>query len=211
MTDQAGIQAKIWRGYGKAARKLGAEYQFRRPAAGAFPGTALFTRLVSINAEDMTYRKPDKYGKATKYAVVDGTGVAPGDYFIGPEGTFFIAAMQPLLPILAVECNRTVVFARVPNDPGVGARGYSGMTARSELPYASRVPCSILQGTKGERNEAKLPADTRVPWWAVLVPAAVGTVQYGDTITDDLNQRYVVSSAELTALGYRITATLAVA
>ena len=41
------------------------------------------------------------------------------------------------------------------------------------------------------------------------MPAQVGTVNYGDLIIDDLGRRYVVSSSELTDLGYRITASMA--
>ncbi len=42
------------------------------------------------------------------------------------------------------------------------------------------------------------------------MPASVGRVLYGDLIVDDLGLRYIVSSAELTGLGYRVTAILAV-
>jgi hypothetical protein len=208
MTNQASIQSKIWRGYAKAAQKLGSAYQFYRPN-GSYPGAPLFTRTVSLNAEDMKYGKPNKYGKPTWYMVADGNGLQPGDYFVGQQGTFFIAAMQPLLPILAVECNRTVSISRVQAPTSVGTQGYGGMTAENEVAFAAGVPCSILQGTKGEKTEVNLPADTRLPWWVILLPASVGEVNYGDLIIDDLGRRYVVSSAELTDLGYRLTATMA--
>src|ERR1700722_19714522 len=64
------------------------------------PGDLLFELPVSLNAEDMKYGKPNKYGKPTWYALVDGTNLEVGDYFVGPEGTFFVATLQPLLPIL---------------------------------------------------------------------------------------------------------------
>ena len=206
MPNQATIQSRIWRGYAKAAERLGAPFAFHRPSSGNFPGDLLFTRSVSLNAEDMKYGRPDKYGKATWYALVDGTGLQPGDYFIG-AGAYFIAGMSPLLPILAVECNRTVTLERTKTSPGIGARPYSAIAYDQ---YAVDVPCSILQGTKGERNSANLPGDTRLPWWTVLLPAAVGSVGYGDAATDELGNKYIVSSAELTELGYRLTAALAV-
>ncbi|WP_218575176.1 hypothetical protein [Limnoglobus roseus] len=196
---------------------LGSACQFSRPASGVTPtvwtdpvthtlNNPLFCRYVSLNAEDMKYSKPNKYGKATWYALVDGCGLQPGDYFVGSEGTFFVAALQALLPILVVECNRTVTLSRVPRQTAVGAVSYSGMTQQNETPYVSGVPCSILQGTKGEKNEADLPGDVRLPWWVLLMPASVGTVLYGDLIVDDLGKRYIASSVELTDLGYRITA-----
>src|SRR5664279_4097675 len=91
----ASIQGKIWKGYARAASKLGSDYQFYRPEYGklqlegggslllegggsfnlegapGYPGNPLFIRPVSLNAEDMNYRKPNKYGKATWYALVD--------------------------------------------------------------------------------------------------------------------------------------------
>ncbi len=209
MVSQSFIQAKIWRGYNIAAQKLGATYQFYRPSGGSFPGTATISLPVSLNAEDMKYGKPNKYAKATWYALVDGTTLDVGDYFIGPQGTFFVAALQPLLPIFVVECNRTVTLSRVQMPAGIAAPAYGGMTAANEIAYANGVPCSILQGTKGEKSDANLPADTRMPWFNVLMPASVGSVQYGDLMVDDRGYRYVVSSAELTDLGYRLTATLA--
>jgi hypothetical protein len=206
MTNQALIQAKVWNGYAQAAKRLGVSYQFYRPA-GSYPGAAVISLPVSLNAEDMKYSKPQKYGKATWYALVDGTSLQAGDYFIGPQGTFFVAGLQPLLPILVVECNRTVSLSRVAALSGINAPSYGGM--QNEVAYATGVPCSILQGTKGEKGDVGLPADTRMPWWNILMPASVGAVIFGDLIIDDMERRYIVSSSELTSLGYRLTAMLA--
>jgi hypothetical protein len=255
------IQSKIWRGYNIAAKKLGSKHQFFRPSLKAFnteqggklnteaggdllltalkdfPGERLFTRHVSLNAEDMKYNRPNKYGKPTWYALVDGQDLQAGDYFIHEDshkgllledggsllteakgkfllegalkGTYFIAALQPLLPILVVECNRVVSLFKPGAQSGIGAQGYGGTTAANETLYAESVPCSILQGTKGEKSEANLPDDTRSPWWTVLMPSAVGRIAPDDIMIDDLDQRYVISSNELTDLGYRCTAMMA--
>src|ERR1035441_8627498 len=92
------VQSKIWRGYERAAVKIGSLCQFYRPehnklqlqgggdlllegegslelqGSRNYPGTALFTRYASLNAEDMKYGKPNKYGKSTWYALFDGRG-----------------------------------------------------------------------------------------------------------------------------------------
>lgn len=213
----ATVQARIWKGYAKSASVLGFSCQFYRPTpwdgspwTGNFLGTSTSTLPVSLNAEDMKYGKPNKYGKATWYALVDGTSLQAGDYFIGPQGTFFIAALQPLLPILAVSCNRTVSIYRPQTQTGVGAQPYGGNTASNQVLLVSGVPCSILQGTKGEKSEANLPGDTRSPWWSILMPG-LGRVMPDDIIIDDLEQRYVVSSPEQSDLGLRITAMMALA
>jgi hypothetical protein len=239
MANQASIQASIWRGYARAAAKLGAPYQFYRPHAGNFPGNRTVCIPVSLNAEDMKYGKPRGYAKATFYLLADGTHIRVGDYclsqsqasltidvpwedrfggvigesmavdFPPPPEMFFIAAMQPLLPILTVLCNRTVSIGRVTAPAGITAPSYGGMTRDNATPYVKGIPCSIIQGTKGEKGQVNLPGDTRAPWWTILMPASVGSVKYGDLIIDDLGTRYVVSSSELTALGYRITAMMA--
>ena len=207
MTDQASIQSKIWRGYAKAAQKLGLSYAHYRPLTALNPISApnQLPALFASFSPDGGYKKPSGYGKPLWQCLADGAQLRVGDYLAGGS-TYFVAAVQPLLPVLAVECNRTASLYRVGNDPTAGAQGYGGMTAANEVAYATAFPCSILQGTKGEKNDAGLPADTRLPWWTFLLPAAAGTVRYGDLITDDLGNRYVASSVELTDLGYRITA-----
>lgn len=173
------------------------------------PGNYLFTLKVSLNAEDMKYGKPNKYGKATWYALVDGTNLEVGHYFIGPQGTFFVAAMQPLLPILVVECNRVVSIFRPQAQTVDGIAPYGGNTADNQTLLVAGRPCSILQGTKGEKADASLPGDTRSPWWAILMPEAAVDIRMDDIIVDDRGIRYVASSVELSDLGYRITAMMA--
>ena len=175
----------------------------------ALPGNYLFTLKVSLNAEDMKYSRPQKYGKATWYALVDGTNLEVGHYFTGPQGTFFVAALQPLLPILVVECNRVVSIFRPQAQTTDGIAGYGGNTDETETLLVAGRPCSILQGTKGEKPEANLPGDTRSPWWTVLMPVAAVDIRMDDILVDDRGIRYALSSVEITSAGYRITAMTA--
>jgi hypothetical protein len=276
MTNAATIQARVYRGYGIAARVIGDTYKFYRPgsppiptgnfdtpgrtqddgqkfdqsfeqfdtgdtfdgdksfdqavnpdlidqtkfdAAGATfdigtsfdqPGNLLFSLPVSLNAEDMSYKKPRGYGKATWYALVDGTNLEVGDYFVGPQGTFFVATLQSLLPILVVECNRTVSIFRPQAQAGLGLGPYGGNTDTTETLLVSGRPCSILQGTKGEKADTNLPGDVRSPWWSILMPYAGVDITFDDIIVDDLGRRYAISSPELSDRGWRITAMSAV-
>lgn len=173
------------------------------------PGNLIGSWYVSLNAEDMKYGRPNKYGKPTWYALVDGTDLQVGDYFIGPQGTFFIAAMQPLLPILVVECNRTINIYRPQTLTGIGAQDYGGTTDANLTLLAGNRPCSILQGTKGEKSEANLPGDVRAAWYAILLPESGIVIDPDDIIEDDLGRRYAVSSTELSDLGWRLSAMIA--
>ncbi|UQV43443.1 hypothetical protein KIV45_15865 [Janthinobacterium lividum] len=208
--DGSTIQNRLYRGYAKAAQKIGIAHDQYRPAGALTPlaaGNKLASLPASFNAESFAYGKPNKYGKPTWYAIVDGAQTRVGDYLVGPSGTFFIAAQQALLPILAVECNRTINILRPQQQTGVGAVGYGGDTDDNETLLMQAWPASVLQGAKGEKNETNLPGDVRSPWWAVLLPALPGVLlRTADIITDDLGRRLLVSSAELTDMGWRITA-----
>ncbi|OVE45666.1 hypothetical protein [Chromobacterium violaceum] len=209
--DGTKLNAKVWAGYAKAAKKTGTTYQHFRPTGASNPmdaGNRLADMPVSLNAEDPRFARPNVYGKATWYAVADGSQLRVGDYIVGIEGTLFVAALQQLLPIFMVDCNRTISVLRETRAAGVGQLPYGGDTTDIEQPLMTGWPASVLQGPKGEKNETALPGDVRTPWWVILFPAWPGVVlRTSDIITDDLGRRYIVSSAELTDLGWRLTAS----
>lgn len=210
----ATINAKVWAGYAKAANIIGTEYQHFRPSSATNPlasGNAMAPLMVSLNADDPKYARPEVYGKATWYAVADGSQLQIGDYIVGIEGTLFIAAMQQMLPIYVVDCNRTVSVLRV--SMGASSEGFvgqSGDTPSTEAVLMSGWPASIRQGGKAEQNGVRLPTDVKTPGWAILLPAWTGVaLRTSDIVTDDLGRKYLVSSAELTEMGWRIVATQA--
>ena len=211
--DAATIQARIYAGYAKVALRIGFSADQYRPATALNP-TAIGNKLRSIpasfNAEDMTYSKPNKYGKATWFGLFDGRLTAPGDYLKNTQdGTFFIAAQQTNLPILLVSCNAVVDIHRPQQQSGVGTLSYGGNTAATESALMAQWPCSILQSGKGDKD-LLLPGDVKSPQWSILLPYFAGvTLRTADIILDNLARRYIVNSAELTDLGWRITAAQA--
>lgn len=136
-----------------------------------------------------------------------------GDYIIDPDnGTFFIISQETFKAPMCVLTNQTLTFLRpgsAPSGPGF----YGGDETATEVPLLTRWPCAVSAGTKGERGDAGLPEDPRDPWVQILLPSVGGVqLRYGDIVVDDqtIPQRYVLSSCELTSLGYRLTASLAV-
>lgn len=206
--DGAKLQAKVYKGYGKAAQRIGYPYQQYRPTSANNPlATTPVQTLYASFTTNFTYNQPNKYGQATWLGIFDGTNVDVGDYFVGHGGTFFIAAMQDTLPIYCVQCNRTLSAYRVSMDNAVGQIGYGGDTQQTEALLMQNWPASVLQGTKGEQNDAKLPGDVRTPWWAILMPDYNGILlRTSDILKDELGRRYIISSAELTDMGWRLTA-----
>jgi hypothetical protein len=131
------------------------------------------------------------------------------DYLGGGSGAmFFIASMPASQTVLAVECNRTLTFVRAQTQTEVGAVSrYEGTTTDTETPLMSKWPASVLQGASSEAFQVMPAACAQPSWWTILVPSADGIVlRSGDFATDDLDRRYVISSAELTRCGWRITA-----
>jgi hypothetical protein len=213
--DGANLQGKIYKGYAKAAAHIGLPCSQYRPTSATGPviasGNLLSVIQGSFNAQDMAYGKPNAYGKPLWYCLADGRLLQVGDYLVRSDGAiYFIAGMQPLLPILSVECNRMVDVLRPQQLSGPGVAEYGGNTAATETGLMSGWPASILQGTKGDRSDANLPGDTRNPYWSILLPIwPEVNLRSGDIVADDIDRRYVISSAELSDLGWRITAAQA--
>lgn len=190
------------------ARRTGTMHAFSRPADPLNPyGAAPYQSQMAIFNQDYRFSKPNKYGVAQWYGMFDGLQCQPGDLINGDAGSFFIAAMQNCLPILCVQCNRTVSVLRAQQGNQSGLAGWGGDSGDVETTLMAGWPASILQGTKGEKNDVGLPMDVRTPWFAILLPAYSGIIlRTSDIVTDEIGGRYVISSAELTDLGWRLTA-----
>lgn len=208
--DGATLQKRVYAGYAKAALRVGLPHDIYRPDTPVNPLATINkqqTLQASFNPEDMHYRKSSRVGKPTWFALLDGRLVQVGDYIVGPTATYFIAAMPALLPILAIVCNQTIDILRPQQQPGVGALGYGGDIDANETALMTAWPASVVQGTKGERSDVNLPGDVRTPWWLIMIPALPSVIlRSGDIIKDDLSRRYVISSAELSEMGWRLTA-----
>lgn len=209
--DGEKLQGKVYYGYAQSAKRIGLAFQQHRltdALAGLTDGNIVGTMLASFNALDMKYAKANGYGKPVWYCLADGRLLAVGDYLVRGTSTFFIAGMQPLLPILAVECNRVLGFFRPQQQSGVGVAPYGGNTMQNQQPLAVGMPAAVIQGSKGEKNETSLPGDVKSPWWSIMIPSLPGNVQLrtDDVAIDENGRRYVLSSSEQTDLGWRFTA-----
>jgi hypothetical protein len=230
--DAAKINAKIYAGRGKAALRLGFDYDLYRPTSNFQPlDNSILTLKAAFNAADNNYRKPNLYNKPIWFGDFDGRLTQPGDYLAYGMQVFFIAAQQSLLPIVCIECNRAVtVISGSSSDgssspPTSGIQPYSGLCADSETPelgnagsaqlqdtniqtfdskFGGRWPCSILLGGR-EQNSTVTPTSIKQEGWIILLPPSITMViNSGDIVVDDLGRRYEVIGAELTDMGWRI-------
>jgi hypothetical protein len=216
MVSQAAIQAKVNRGLGVAAIEIGVGCEWYRASSAYSPisdGNWLGTLQVLFDtAPDLMQRTPRRRDKPEEwFGAFDTTRVLVGDYLTTPNSeTLFVGAIDPFRPARLVLCNRTVDIRQPAMKVGYGAiGGYGGDTRAAETVLASSWPCAIVQGSKGETGDARLPGDVKLPWSIVILPVIPHVVLRNDLIlVDDLNFRRIVSQAELTPLGWRLSVVL---
>jgi hypothetical protein len=213
MVDFARIQQKIYKGYGKAAIRLGTSHAIYRSTDGNNPikiGNFLFNQLVGID-QDYTYKKAKKYGDPTWQFLPENALLLQNfDYMVNQGNTYFIIDVMPtdrLNPILCVECNTIITVTRPTQPTGTGAVGYGGYLPATATTLLTSCPASVLEGTKGETNTLKLPLDTRSPYYKILLPYLGGIqLRISDLVSLPNGNRLVISSVELTGLGWRLQA-----
>lgn len=218
--DGPTLQGKVYGGYAKAALRVGLPYGIYRPTIAASPlasGNLISTTNAAFtvhSSSGFNFDKPRDYEKATFHALLDGTQTKVGDFLVsaGNPGPFFIAGMDPLVPLLAILCNRVVTVA-TPGPSGF-TPGYSATYAgtigapsqTNEAPIVTAWPAAILQGARSVSDKI-LPGDVGRGMWTVLLSAYPGaSIRGGDIISDDIGNRYVVRTSELTSLGWRLAA-----
>jgi len=217
------LQTLVWKGGNRAAAHAGILYSQYRPTG---PGNPLLTTPLStaFSAAFLPNPKASKfvgYGVATWQAILDGSQVLPGDYFVAGSGqnnpteqTFFIASMQPLLPIMAVETNETITVERSVTPGQVGLLPYGGERKSTMTTLLTDWPVSMLLKGKKEKNPTGLGSDTPQTEMEVLLPFIQGVTPElwpGDFfVVPPMNVTYVAQNVELTDLGYRIRATLVI-
>jgi hypothetical protein len=206
--DAASLQDRTSRGLGTAARRIGAQTDAYRPRGTSDPLARAnrFLRLpAAFTGPDGKFAKPNGYGDALWFGVFDAAYTRPGDYLVQDGGTWFVAAQQPLLPVLCVRTNRTVSFMRPAAPDGVGVNTYGGIALSTATPLIGGWPASVLGASAGGRPSANLPSDSSAGTWTVLLPSVAGVVpRPADLMIDDLDRTGIVASAEITDLGWRL-------
>lgn len=216
--DGAAIQQKVYAGYAKAAAIIGTSFDQYRPAGADSPlaaGNKVASILAALDSSpSYGFHKPNEYGDATWYALINASAIQAGDYITNGTGTYFVAAKQPLLPVLMVECTQTIRVVRQQLQAAVGAVGYGGLQTAAEVPVigstdpATHWPASILLGGGGGGQGLGLPGGVMPAGRRILLPPSVPvTLLAGDLVYDDLGRRFIITAPELTELGWRINAT----
>ena len=202
--SRASVEDAIRYGNGVAARQLGAACQLYRPR-GAVQAICAASLLMRLPAHFEPLRQHGSgYGHPLHTGVLDASYTRAGDYLRGGGATWFVASQEPLLPVLCVRTTCVVNLLRTAQPPSVGLSGYGGLVRAAADPVLTGWPASVLASGLG-LDRAGLPGDAGSGGWSVLLPTFGGIfIRGGDLLTDDLGRAGVVTSAELSELGWRL-------
>jgi len=204
-----------------AAQVLGlpfSQYRCTGPGPAIAAGNLLGTPPAWITADKtLLDAAPFVYGKPFGFAAIDPTLTQPGDYLVGSlvlggvQSTFFISSQDVPAPIQVVRCNSVVSIARAADALAAGSTGtYSGLAVEDAAPFMTGWPAAILQMSSGSKMDGtgmQLPTDGKLPGQNIYLPGTCPAIRFNDIITDANGVRYAVSNAELTPLGWRLTAS----
>ena len=141
-------------------------------------------------ARKLRYRAVE-YDRPLWNGVFDAAYTRVGDYLVRPDGTWFVAAQQPLLPVLCVRADRIVSFVRAAAPTASGVNTYGGVTAATNTPLLRNWPASVRTASAAGPSAAALPGDASVTYWTVLLPCYPGVVlRLADLMIDDLESQF---------------------
>ena len=194
---------RVSKALGNAARRIGTQYIVYHPR-GCIAPLSPRHRVIKLHAGVEPIRGAGAgvggYGVALWRGIFDSLYTSPGDYLQGHGGTFFIASQLPLQPILLVKTTHVVTISRpLP----VASGGYSGFTENSASLIIEGWPALLVEA--GGRIEGTLPK-THYCNWLILLPSLPTLPEVADVLSDDLGRRFVVASAQLNDLGWRLRA-----
>jgi hypothetical protein len=216
MVSQASIQAKVAFGLGKAATALGAPCPWYRPsgpgqviAAANSLGTLQVLLDTSAGVPQLV---PEAFEKPAEwFGAFDTTGVQAGDYIVAAPATdgvtspFFVAALDWFRPARLVRCNNVVTVCRPPLSARSGLNPYGANTLASETAVLTQWPAAITTMLRVARGDVELPGEAGVGRWTVMLPTSVpADLRTSDIVILQDGARAIVTTSELTPLGWRL-------
>lgn len=202
-------QQLIYRGYGKAATQIGfgcIVYRSSSLLSPISPGNVVASNVPASFTTGFEYSEYNKPKNPFWTALIDGNALQIGDWVVGPQGTYYIADMQKILPIAAVNCNRVVSIVR----PGYSG---SGPMEQTDVAIASNLP--IFTYTSGNRGKRPAgfpgPSETEAPMpelECIINSHDSNAIRKSDVIIDELGDRYVIETHNPTSFGHIVLARI---
>jgi hypothetical protein len=210
--DDLILQDRLNRAAGRAASLTGAPHDLLRPVntvAPLGPGNRILKLHVTFLPLGGRHTRPVTFGDTLWEAVLDSAYTRPGDLLrrIDTGSIYFIAAQQPLLPVLCVRASRRLDITRPAAPSATGLNAYGGTVTATDTTLATGWPASVLVGAGQGTGQSGIAADLPAGTWQVLLPVSLNlTLRIGDRLTDDLGRTAVIATSELSDLGWRLQA-----
>ncbi len=217
--------------YATTAAALGTPYRVYRSTGNNPLSTAPIETtpvvVTSAKSSGFDFKRSSTFEDLLFAMQADFSNIRIGDYLVGSSGTFFIADMPPLRPVVAVQCNRLATISRsnsernvaggqaqgLPSQPGSTGR-YRGVSTAvvpsgaGETDIVIGIPCAMIGSTGRATGTGETPTDAPGPSrWRIYLPqsaAPKGTIHDRDIVTDEEGIRHQVSAAGWTPVGYRL-------
>jgi hypothetical protein len=212
--DGVRLADRLAYGAGCVARRVGFLHDAYRPDGPEAPVDLAkrFLRLpVAFVLPGGSVSAPSGFAVPFRQAWADWSYLRSGDYLAGPEGTVFVAAIEPPKPMLVVMTNSIVALSRPAAPVLAGINPYGAVLPGTMTVLIADFPASLLTGGLGDRTKAGLPDDTRVPGFTAMLPV-VACVQprVADILTNERAERFVVTAGEQISGVWRLSLVQAV-
>jgi len=210
--DGATLQDRLYRASGRTAALIGASCDLLRPHGPDFPLTET-NRLLRLPAAFVPLggklHRPVTQSDPLWEGLFDAAYTKPGDILRRRTdgAVFFIAAQQPLLPVLCVHAPRLVSITRPAAPNSAGLNLYGGTITATDTVLAQGWPASILTDGRSGTGLANIEAEITPGAWQVLLPPSLHlALRTTDRLTDDQGRTGIIATIESTDLGTRLTA-----
>lgn len=208
------IRDRISWAYNITARAIGRSadaFRARGPHAPLSPGNRYLRLHAAFSTTGSNFSRSQVYGSALYTGYFDTAYTKVGDYLVQGHRTFFIAEQDDLLPTLCVRTNSIVSIRRPALPATIGMSGYGG-GQNDDTSLMIGWPASALGLGGGGQSRAGLPGEPSVPGWSVLLPAPPSvSLMVSDIVSDDQGRQGIITAAELTHLGWRLSVKQATA
>lgn len=202
------LQALIYKGYAKEAAKVGTEYALYRggPMTPIQPNNYYGTIPCWFIADEKG-KVANKYQTPTWTLRADGNVLQLFDILVGDFGTFYVASMQPNLPMECIRCNATMAAGRLV----YGVDPVTGSPTQTVVNYAVGVPVFKQYRREDIRRDPITGQEigNAITHWRAFIPLPNDTVKQGDMLSDENSISYTVDAPDFTSAGYAASIRLA--
>lgn len=204
------LQDRLYRAAGRTGAIIGGSCDLYRPRGSDTPLSPA-NRILRLPAAflplDGSFKRPVSRSEPIWEGFFDGAYTQPGDLLVrhADQAVFFIAAQQPMLPVLCVRALRMINLARPATAKSAGLNIYGGTVSATNALFAHAWPASILMAAGAGTGAAHLQVEIPPGNWQLLLPPSLNArIRGGDVVTDDQARTGIVANAELTDQGWHL-------